>query len=398
MFNSCLFEEYGYDLEMSIQERQKEIVDLYYDLWHDNGNEIFDGLFRYFFPAGFIDRDKERAKRIMRDIRDIAYSPVIRNNLEAIYCFVMYHMIEAWFDFVKEPGVDLLPDEVKDYLKVLEQKKVKLEKDEAEDLSEEIDAIKGWFTDAGDCLCDLGNVYDQDYIDESIAEDVAEIYLNYGAIPANWGVDIRELVDLLPNDLFENVKAKLEEEDRQKQAEARKYVDTVWPRLESYFHVVSHSESKDSLQGAQDILWIFKDWVENNSGWKDVLKAASSIKEKAIQRMILLGAKIYLKDQNLDMTCEGNIGVGQEDFKISRGNDKTVVEVKLTSNPKCRHGYEIQLPRYAEAEHTDKMVFCLVDLGDHKVVEEIKSLHKNIEGSPDLVIIDATEKKTASVL
>ena len=69
MFHSCIFEDYGFDLQRSIQTRQEIIVDCYCDLWHDAGDEIYDGLFRYFFPAGFIDRDKERAKKIIRDNR-----------------------------------------------------------------------------------------------------------------------------------------------------------------------------------------------------------------------------------------------------------------------------------------------------------------------------------------
>ena len=67
MFHSCIFEDYGFDLQRSIQARQETIVDWYCDLWR--GDEI--GLFRYFFPAGFIDRDKGRAKKIIRDLRDI---------------------------------------------------------------------------------------------------------------------------------------------------------------------------------------------------------------------------------------------------------------------------------------------------------------------------------------
>jgi hypothetical protein len=84
-------------------------------------------------------------------------------------------------------------------------------------------------------------------------------------------------------------------------------------------------------------------------------------------------------------------------FKISRGNDKTVIEVKLTSNPRCRHGFEKQLPRYAKAEHTDNMIFCLVDLGDNPtVVEEIKGLQD--ENKPMLVVIDARPQKSASLM
>lgn len=156
-----------------------------------------------------------------------------------------------------------------------------------------------------------------------------------------------------------------------------------------------------SYQGAIDILGLFKDWVENNGGWRDVQNADSSIKEAAIHRLIFLGGKLYLEDKNLDIACENNIGVGQEDIKISRGTDKTIIEVKLTSNSTCKHGFEKQLPRYAEAEHTDNMFFCLVDIGEQKVVEEMKKLRdKGIEEGrpvPDLMVIDAKSQKSASI-
>lgn len=393
MFDSAMFEAYGYDLQNAIWERQKLIVDMMYDLWLDTGDEIFDGYYRYLFPAGFIDRDRERAKKVIRDILNIVHSPVIRHDPNAIYCFVMYQMIGAWFENEPEKIMDLLPDDVKEYIARLEEKKQNAHEDEAEDLAEEIDAIKGWFTDKDECQVDFEITYDEDYVEESMAETMAEEFLKGTPYPDYCGVEIRKLVDLLPDDLYEKVIEKLREEDRRKDAEAKKYADLIWPRLEPSFHVISHSESKTSFEGARDILWIFKDWVENNGGWKDIQNTETSVKEKTIQRLIYLGAKTYLIDQNLDMTCEGNIGVGQEDFKISRGNDKTVIEVKVTSNPRCRHGYEKQLPRYAEAEHTENMIFCLVDLGDRGIVEEVKSIK-----GPDLYVIDATPKKSASVM
>jgi len=116
----------------------------------------------------------------------------------------------------------------------------------------------------------------------------------------------------------------------------------------------------------------------------------------------LLGSKTYLKNQNLDMNCESNLGVGEEDIKISRGNDKTIIEIKLSSNSKCKHGFEKQLPRYAEAEHTENMIYCLVDLGDDQVVNTIRAIYEKSreEGKPvpELIIVDATQQKSASIL
>ena len=169
------------------------------------------------------------------------------------------------------------------------------------------------------------------------------------------------------------------------------YANQIWPEIEGCFVSLSHGESHyvSSIEGAKEILWIFSDWVENNGGWKIIQACDSSGREATIHQLIFLGAKKYIENQNLDMNCESNIGVGREDIKICRGNDKTVIEVKLSTNPDCKHGYEEQLPRYAEAEHTDNMIFVLVRVDD-KVIE-IQERNK-----PELKIIDARPQKTAS--
>ena len=173
-----------------------------------------------------------------------------------------------------------------------------------------------------------------------------------------------------------------------------RYVNSVWKELEGFFHVLVHGDVQfvSSLDGAHRIIWIFKDWVENNGGWKDIQEARSTNREAAIHRWIHLGAKTYLEDQNLDMSCEANHGVGQEDFKISRGSDKTIIEVKLSSNADCKHGYEIQLPRYAESEHTENMIFVLVK------VDSRNWNFNNTGKSPMVVVIDARPQKSASLI
>lgn len=186
-----------------------------------------------------------------------------------------------------------------------------------------------------------------------------------------------------------------EQNEPENESELDKYVLDVWKDMEGFFHVLEHGDIHyvSSYEGAHNIIWIFKDWVENNGGWKDIQNCNSKYKEEAIHRWIQLGAKTYLVDQDLDMNCETNIGVGQEDIKISRGNDKTIIEVKLSSNPNCKHGYETQLPRYAEAEHTKNMIYVLIR------VDEIEwDLRKKNTDNPDIVVIDARQQKSASKL
>ena len=57
-----------------------------------------------------------------------------------------------------------------------------------------------------------------------------------------------------------------------------------------------------------------------------------------------------------------NEGRGPVDFKVSRGNDKTIIEVKLSSNSQYLHGYEVQIEEYGKAERTNQMIYVLIDL------------------------------------
>lgn len=156
-------------------------------------------------------------------------------------------------------------------------------------------------------------------------------------------------------------------------------------------------EEIDSLSGTLEALEIFKHWVEHNKGWDEINRASS---EKSVQRFIHACVKYYMDVNNLDFSCEANEGAGPVDFKVSRGNDCTVVELKLSSNSGYMHGYQVQIVKYAEAESTDKMVFVLVDIGNSRRVKNLLKQHEQDiqEGKrvAEIIIIDATPKQSAS--
>ncbi|MEL7566235.1 MAG: hypothetical protein AAGU27_15305 [Dehalobacterium sp.] len=163
---------------------------------------------------------------------------------------------------------------------------------------------------------------------------------------------------------------------------------------------IEEPNSKTSFQAANDVLCIFKDWVENNRGWSIIQEANSVNREKAVQRLIHVSAKEYIKTNNMDLSFEPNAGRGPVDFKVSRGVDITVVEVKLSSNSDYLHGYEVQLEEYAQAEGTNQRIYVLVDVGNPVRLKTIKEKHQarleQGENPPKLVIIDSTKKAAAS--
>lgn len=71
---------------------------------------------------------------------------------------------------------------------------------------------------------------------------------------------------------------------------------------------------------------------------KTMQGAESSKREKIVQRLIHLGSKNYISVNDLDISFEPDAGRGPVDFKVSCGGDKTIVEIKLSTNTQYLHG------------------------------------------------------------
>lgn len=157
----------------------------------------------------------------------------------------------------------------------------------------------------------------------------------------------------------------------------------------------------NSLEASSLILNNYKEWVELHRGW-DILREVSSSKaEAAVQSTIHAVAQMYCQLNNWDISPEVDSGRGPADFKISNGQDRTVIEVKLTSNNQCVHGLETQIEEYAKAEKTENKIFVLVNNGKNpervKIVQDKHAEMLRCGKNPaQLIIIDATIKKSAS--
>lgn len=162
----------------------------------------------------------------------------------------------------------------------------------------------------------------------------------------------------------------------------------------------SDKKYPSSFDATMDIIDILKDWIENDRGWAEIQEAPTKRREKAVQRYMHLGAKYYVDKNNLDISCESDNGRGPVDIKMSRGKDKTLAEIKLSSNDQYLHGYQNQIQEYAKAEKTRNLIYVFVDVGNPGRLKTLRALHrKNLAQGidcPELVIIDAREKKAAS--
>ena len=155
-----------------------------------------------------------------------------------------------------------------------------------------------------------------------------------------------------------------------------------------------------SFEATMAIIDIFRDWVENNRGWAEIQDSPTKKREKAVQRFVHLGAKYYVQVNNLDLSFESDEGRGPVDIKLSRGNDKTLAEIKLSSNSRYLHRYKAQVEEYGKAERTRKLIYVFVDVGNPGRLNTIKRLHANNKrrgvACPELVIVNANERRAAS--
>lgn len=272
MLNSVIFEKYGYDLQQEVNERYQEIFDYYFSFWDDDS--IFDGYYRNFFPNGYIDRNREKAKQVLWDLSDIIYSSVIRDRLATIYIYVMRSMIEHWYIASTDYELDILPDSVKEYIKNVDE--------------EQAEYIKRWFTDVGACIDDFEEAYNAEFLFEDFAEAIALRVLDnpveIGGIE-EFGISFTDLLDLLPNDLYDRV------------IKLRRFEDPLTRKV------------LVALEKLCNRAWDYKDFSENglNRQVRDFLDDGSySVLDQAQQGVSVNGKEegsldILIKDRGLNV-------------------------------------------------------------------------------------------------
>lgn len=156
----------------------------------------------------------------------------------------------------------------------------------------------------------------------------------------------------------------------------------------------------DTFGASLEIIDFFKHWIEDQKGWEVIWNTESKNREKVLQRVFHLHGQSFTKANKLAMSCEPDEGRGPVDFKVSSGEDITLIEVKLSTNNQYLHGYEVQLPEYGKAEETDNLIYVLIDLGHPQKMERVKKnrdkQYNDGKNPPELIIIDGTTKLPAS--
>jgi hypothetical protein len=145
----------------------------------------------------------------------------------------------------------------------------------------------------------------------------------------------------------------------------------------------------------------FKVLVEDNGVNYLLWQNGTPRKEKAAQRLFFAVADVYCKANDIDISPESDSGGGPVDFKFSSGySGRVLVEIKLSTG-QVVHGYKVQLDVYAKAAKTRESIFLVIDVGSmgRKLKDIITAKNENSakgQRSPDIVVVDATKKPSAS--
>jgi len=145
----------------------------------------------------------------------------------------------------------------------------------------------------------------------------------------------------------------------------------------------------------------FKHHVEKGNLWETLWANGNPKRERASQLIYFAIADCFCKANNIDISPEANMGGGPVDFKFSQGYEARVLVEMKRSNGTVKHGYEKQLEYYKDAAKTFYGIFVIIDYGDlgSKLLMIQKIRAERIEAgeaASDIVVIDATQKQSAS--
>lgn len=140
-----------------------------------------------------------------------------------------------------------------------------------------------------------------------------------------------------------------------------------------------------------------------NCGWHEFLYNEGKLRNERFAQKLFYGiADIHCRLNDLNLSREPNAGNGALDFKITQGyNSVVTVEIKYSTNPNLTKGYLVQLPTYNKAENSRKSIYLVLktkdsQIGINNLTKEYDNLIKNGEYAPEIIVVDAREKLSAS--
>lgn len=117
-----------------------------------------------------------------------------------------------------------------------------------------------------------------------------------------------------------------------------------------------------------DVIQNFRRYIQEQRGWSLLWNDDGTRKpEEAVQLLFLGFAQQYLRQFNVELDREVELGRGPTDFKVSSGtNARLIIEVKKLDNGRFWNGIRDQLPSYLVSDDATHGWFISVQYGDTK--------------------------------
>lgn len=166
-------------------------------------------------------------------------------------------------------------------------------------------------------------------------------------------------------------------------------------KTEVYYNPNEQSSQLNAYDYAYSRLMHIKHVIENQDGYRMFFDKKKPIRRELDFEMLL---KIASNNSKFDANFQVNNGRGPSDAIFSNGSeDKTIVELKLASNPglkKCLN----QIKIYEKANGNCQSILAIMAFTEKQLIRVRKVMEglNMIEGR-SLVLIDASKKKSASV-
>ncbi|MGN6252022.1 MAG: hypothetical protein ACTHNS_09455 [Marmoricola sp.] len=157
-----------------------------------------------------------------------------------------------------------------------------------------------------------------------------------------------------------------------------------------------YARPTNSFDEAMERVLIFKDYVENNDGYRLVNRGKGPPFSREEEVQLFFGLMWWRTE--FDINREPNNGRGPVDFKVSFGaRDKSLIEFKLASNTALKRNLERQVEIYEKANKTRqsiKVIVCYTAADQERVDKVLKELKLDKEAS--VVVIDARSDNKVS--
>ncbi|WP_339298041.1 hypothetical protein MKY92_25125 [Paenibacillus sp. FSL R5-0623] len=314
------------------------IDDIYSYFMEIGGNLEFEDIYATVFPEHMQD-DEHSAMQDLKTLHSYIRDR-FSHNLNPLYEYMLFNILYFVYDSsddgfnVGEIVSKYLTDDI---VRKLDEDTLRI----LRDIETPHDLIGIIFEDID--FLDVGELF--------------EIYKNQPQIVTNFfNIDLDYYEELMPKDIKEEYQRIRDNLASHSLDEVKKY---------------SVDEFKEAVI---EMVKYFKNVVEHQKGFELLNTSEGGVNEKKVQRLFQIIAKLCLKDTDILVNQEVDLGRGSVDFYFSIGkNKRALIELKLGKHQRYKDGVNYQLPTYLLVEDVDFGYFVLICYTD-KEYEKSKVL------------------------